>query len=78
LITFGGTLGTVVTAFPVYRLKTFGSVIKKAFQNEKFDLERDIEIIVELNDIVKKRGCSRLNPPASSMQTMIFCSEASR
>jgi chemotaxis protein MotA len=37
-------------------LKTFGSVIKKAFQNEKFDLERDIEIIVELNDIVKKKG----------------------
>ena len=56
LITFGGTLGTVVTAFPAYRLKTFGSVIKKAFQNEKFDLEKDIEVIVALNDTVKKKG----------------------
>lgn len=56
LITFGGTLGTVVTAFPAYRLKTFGSVIKKAFQNERFDLNKDIEIIVALNDTVKKKG----------------------
>lgn len=56
LITVGGTFGTVVTAFPTYRLKTFGAVVKKAAENEKYDLNKDIEIIVSLNDIVKKKG----------------------
>lgn len=56
VITFGGTFGTIVLAFPMNRLKTLPSVIKKGFQTEKFDLEKDIETIVSLNDIVKRKG----------------------
>jgi chemotaxis protein MotA len=56
VITFGGTFGTIVLAFPMNRLKTLPSVIKKGFTAESFNLEKDIETIVSLNDIVKRKG----------------------
>jgi chemotaxis protein MotA len=55
-ITIGGTVGAVVLSFPVDRLKTLRPVMKKAFINEKFDVEKDIDTIVSLAEITRKEG----------------------
>jgi len=40
LIIFGGTIGATIMAFPPQRLKTIGTVIKKAFSKSHFDVKR--------------------------------------
>ncbi len=55
-ITVGGTTGVMITAFPFSRLKTLGSVLKKAFVIEKFDLQKDIDVIVALDELGKRKG----------------------
>ncbi|HBM81307.1 MAG TPA: motility protein A, partial [Clostridiaceae bacterium] len=55
-ITIGGTLGAVVVSFPVNRLKTLGAVMKKAFVNESYDIEKDIDTIVSLAGITRREG----------------------
>lgn len=55
-ITVGGTLGATVVSFPMDRLKTLGSVIRKAFTREKYDTEADIDTIVALAEIARRKG----------------------
>ena len=55
-ITLGGTLGAVIVSFPVDRLKTLWPVMKKAFVNETFDIEKDIDTIVSLAEITRREG----------------------
>jgi chemotaxis protein MotA len=56
LITLGGTTGAVVVSFPMERLKAFWPLIKKAFTNEKYDLEQDIELIVSLAETARRES----------------------
>ncbi len=55
-IIFGGTLGAVVIAFPAQRLKTIGSVIKRAFKKDEYDLREDIVILVKFAEISRREG----------------------
>mgnify|MGYP000855903112 CR=1 FL=1 len=55
-ITIGGTLGAVVVSFPAERLKTLGPVMRKAFQREPCDFEKDIRTIVGLAEVARQRG----------------------
>lgn len=55
-ITIGGTTGVMVTAFPAHRLKGLGAVLRKAFKSDKYDIEKDIETILTLSELVKKKG----------------------
>lgn len=56
LITIGGTLGSVVIAFPPKRLKSLGSVIKSSFAKDKTNLEEDALCLVTLAEISRKEG----------------------
>lgn len=55
-IIFGGTIGATVMAFPPERLKTIGTVIKKAFSKERYDLKKDISALVRCAEISRKDG----------------------
>ncbi len=55
-IIFGGTLGSFIIAFPPQRLKTFGSVVKRAFKRDEFDLKEDIVTLVKFAEISRKEG----------------------
>lgn len=55
-IIFGGTIGSVIMAFPPQRLKTIGKVIKKAFSKEQYDLKKDIDALVRCAEISRKDG----------------------
>ncbi len=55
-IIIGGTLGVVITSFPPHRLKTFGTVIKKAFEKHENDIEEDILTLVKFAELSRKEG----------------------
>jgi chemotaxis protein MotA len=55
-IIFGGTIGATIMAFPPQRLKTIGTVIKKAFSKAQFDLRTDIATLVRCAEISRKDG----------------------
>lgn len=55
-IIVGGTLGSVIIAFPPERLKTMGSVMKRAFSREKYDPSNDILLISSLADLARREG----------------------
>lgn len=52
----GGTFGSVVIAFPPQRLKTLGTVMKRAFVKDKHDIKEDIEAMVKLAEIARREG----------------------
>lgn len=55
-IIMGGTFGSVIMAFPPKRLKTLGSVIKKAFNKDTYDINQDLLTIVSLAETSRKEG----------------------
>lgn len=59
-ITIGGTLGAMIVAFPVNRLKTLGAVMKKSFTKEAYNLEKDIQTIVSISNAIRKEGVLKL------------------
>ncbi len=59
-ITVGGTLGAMIVAFPVNRLKTLGKVMKKSFVKETYNLDKDIQTIVSLSNTIRKDGVLKL------------------
>lgn len=56
LITIGGTLGSVVIAFPPKRLKRLGSVMRSSFAKDKSNLVEDAECLAKLAEISRKEG----------------------
>ncbi|HBC99405.1 MAG TPA: motility protein A, partial [Lachnoclostridium sp.] len=60
-IIFGGTIGATIMAFPPQRLKTIGTVTKKAFSNSHFDLKKDIASLVRCAEISRKDGLLALD-----------------
>lgn len=60
-IIIGGTLGAFVTAFPPDRLKTFGSVLKKAFTKNDFNIKEDISNLINLSEVSRREGLLALD-----------------
>lgn len=56
LIIVGGTTCSLIMSFPFETLRTIGSVIKQSFIKNRMDLEKDIEILVELADQARREG----------------------
>lgn len=52
----GGTLATLLTVFPMDRLKLFFPTLKRAFKKNNYDLQKDIETIVMLSKEVRSSG----------------------
>lgn len=55
-ITIGGTIGSVVVAFPPKQLKSLGSVMHRAFRTEKQDPVADVQTLVQLADVARREG----------------------
>lgn len=60
-ITIGGTIGSVVMAFPPKRLKLLGSVMHRAFQTDKSDPVADVNTLVQLADVARREGLLALD-----------------
>lgn len=56
LIIVGGTICVLIMSFPFSVLKTLGSVIKQAFVLDKHEPLDDIENLVELCDVSRRKG----------------------
>lgn len=67
LITIGGTFGAVLLAFPTKRLKTFGSVMKKPFIAQNFNLKEDIRVLVTLSEFSRREGLLSLEDHVSEL-----------
>lgn len=52
----GGTVATVITVYPVARLKLFFPTLMRAFKKDNIDLRKDINTIVELSKEVRSKG----------------------
>lgn len=65
-ITIGGTLGVIVVSFPPHRLKTLGKVMRRAFKKDNYDLAGDIQTIIKLSEIARKKGTLALEDTASA------------
>lgn len=55
-IIVGGTIGSFVMAFSIKDLKRFPEVFIKAFDNDEFDIRKDIYILVKLSEILRTKG----------------------
>lgn len=56
LIIVGGTVCVLIMAFPLSVLKTLGSVMKQAFVQDPHEPLDDIETLVELCEVSRKKG----------------------
>lgn len=52
----GSTLGSTIIAFPPKRLKTLGSVIRRSWIKDNYDLKEDVLNLVALAEISRKEG----------------------
>lgn len=55
-IIVGGTTAALIMAYPPKRLKSLGSVIKKAFSRDNYDIRKDINTLVHLAELARKEG----------------------
>ncbi|HKM33117.1 MAG TPA: MotA/TolQ/ExbB proton channel family protein [Lachnospiraceae bacterium] len=55
-IIVGGTVGSIVIAFPFKRLKTLGPVMKRALLKDNNDTKEDIITLVKLAELSRREG----------------------
>lgn len=56
LITLGGTIASTITSFRGKDLKAMMPILKKAFQKSDIDLNKDIDLIIDIANIARKEG----------------------
>ena len=56
MIVFGGTFASTVISFPISQIKNLIKVIGKAFKKNDIDLNRDIELIIDLAQKARREG----------------------
>lgn len=55
-IVFGGTIAATIVAYPTKMLKSLPTVFKKAFKKKEFDLNKDIDLIINIANIARREG----------------------
>lgn len=55
-IIVGGTVGSFIIAYPPSSLKTFGSVWKRTFAKNNYDIKEDILMFVKIAEMARKEG----------------------
>lgn len=72
LVIIGGTTGALILSYPLEHLKTLGSVMVRAFTNQKIDLKKDIQNIVEVSVLARKSGVLALEGVAKEYEDDAF------
>ncbi|MDD5018484.1 MAG: motility protein A [Eubacteriales bacterium] len=68
LIVFGGTIAATVVAYPSTMLKSCIKVYKNAFKKKDFDLNKDIDLIINIANIARKEGLLALENLIEEME----------
>jgi chemotaxis protein MotA len=55
-IVIGGTIASTVVSYPGKLLKTLGLVYKTAFRKRELDLQKDIDLIIDIANIARREG----------------------
>jgi chemotaxis protein MotA len=61
LITIGGTIASTIIAFRGKSLKNVLPVMKKAFQKSNIELNKDIDLIIDIANIARREGLLALD-----------------
>lgn len=56
LIVFGGTVASTVISYPLKQIKTLGKVIGLAFKKSDIDLNKDLDLIIDLAQKARREG----------------------
>ncbi len=67
-ITIGGAVGATVMSFPLSNLTKMGGAIKACFISKKIDLNKDIDMIIDIANIARKEGLLALEDAVANMQ----------
>lgn len=68
LITMGGTLASTITSFRGKDFKNLLPVLKKAFRKSNIDLNKDIDLIIDIANIARREGLLALDEQLSQIE----------
>lgn len=68
MITVGGTIASTIISFRGKNLKALIPVLKKAFKKTNTDLNRDIEMIIDLANVARKEGLLALEEQLAGIE----------
>lgn len=71
-ITIGGSVFATIASYPLKVIKTFGAVMKKAFQKSNIDLQKDIEMIINIANVARREGLLALEDAVTDIDSPFF------
>ena len=72
LIVVGGCLASTVAAYPLKTLKAVIPAAAMAFKNKHFDLQKDIDLIIEIANIARREGLLALDSSIDQIEDTPF------
>jgi len=66
-IVFGGTIFSTVVAYPGKVLKSLTTVYKTAFKKKEIDLQKDIDLIIDIANIARREGLLALEDAVNNV-----------
>lgn len=67
LITIGGAVGATIMSFPLSNILKIGGAFKTAFITKKIDLNKDIDLIIDIANIARKEGLLALEDAVANV-----------
>ncbi len=67
-ITVGGTIAATVMSFPLKTLLSMPSALKNAFIRKPIDMNKDIDMIIDIANVARKEGLLALEDAANSVK----------
>lgn len=68
LITIGGSIGAVIVATPLSRIRNMGKVVGKTFKTQKFDERKIIQILVSFSEKARREGILALEDDLEELE----------
>lgn len=68
-IVFGGTIFSTIVAYPGKILKSLTTVYKTAFKKKEVDLQKDIDLIIDIANIARREGLLALEDAIANIDS---------
>ncbi|MEL7608689.1 MAG: motility protein A [Bacillota bacterium] len=72
LIVVGGCIASTIVAYPAKTLKSLIPAIRTAFKGKKIDLQKDIDLIIEIANIARREGLLALDGSVGRIEDAPF------